>query len=418
MKTMLRNFASGLFGGLVGVLILGATYPNFSPGGALSGTWNSQNVSVGAGAPFITGTLPVANGGTSATTLTGVLQGNGTGAFTAFTSSTVGQIPRVTGANTFAFGALNLSDTDAVTGTLPFGNGGTGLAAAADDTTLVSSGAAWVATGIPNCPDTSGNHLNYIVASNSFACGTSAPGGFTGFANPTALVGLSAINGSAVTAMPSDAAPALNQTISPTWSGLHTFTGSEIMIQTMAATATDYFVNNTASAVDTRLWRHRVNSVGQYQMTALNDARSAGTQALTFDRTTSSVTALTFGNAVSNPTFTFAGSGIITAGGVIRVPDGSTGTPSISFTSDPNTGIYLSAADHIRVVAGGNIGLLIDNPNNDVTLGIDGGTDLRFNALTSATANAGGGIATPATVQTFLSINVNGTFYKIPLYAN
>lgn len=52
----------------------------------------------------ITGTLAVANGGTGATTLTGLLQGNGTGAVTAITnSSTVGQVLKVTGASTYAW---------------------------------------------------------------------------------------------------------------------------------------------------------------------------------------------------------------------------------------------------------------------------------------------------------------------------
>lgn len=50
------------------------------------------------------------------------------------------------------------------------------------------------------------------------------PGSFNGFANPTASVGLSAVNGSAATAMRSDAAPALSQSIAPTWTGVHTFT--------------------------------------------------------------------------------------------------------------------------------------------------------------------------------------------------
>lgn len=40
---------------------------------------------------------------------------------------------------------------------------------------------------------------------------------------PTATVGLSAIAGTALTMMRSDAAPALNLTISPTWTGQHTF---------------------------------------------------------------------------------------------------------------------------------------------------------------------------------------------------
>lgn len=48
---------------------------------------------------------------------------------------------------------------------------------------------------------------------------TSSPTG----ANPTALVGLSAVNGSSSTFMRSDAAPGLDTSISPGWSGRHTF---------------------------------------------------------------------------------------------------------------------------------------------------------------------------------------------------
>lgn len=73
--------------------------------------------------------LSVPYGGSGAATLTGLLQGNGTSAFTAITnSSTVGQALRVTGASTYAWGALDLADTDAVTGILASANGGTGMA--------------------------------------------------------------------------------------------------------------------------------------------------------------------------------------------------------------------------------------------------------------------------------------------------
>lgn len=44
-------------------------------------------------------------------------------------------------------------------------------------------------------------------------------------ANPTASVGLSAVNGSASTFMRSDAAPKLDVSIEPTWTGNHTFSG-------------------------------------------------------------------------------------------------------------------------------------------------------------------------------------------------
>jgi hypothetical protein len=53
------------------------------------------------------------------------------------------------------------------------------------------------------------------------------PGQFAGFANPTAQIGLSAVNGVATTAMRSDAAPALDQSIVPTWTGLHTFNAGQ-----------------------------------------------------------------------------------------------------------------------------------------------------------------------------------------------
>lgn len=56
--------------------------------------------------------------------------------------------------------------------------------------------------------------------------GTNCPGSITGFANPSATIRLSANNGSATTSMRSDATPALDVTISPTWTGNHTFSPS------------------------------------------------------------------------------------------------------------------------------------------------------------------------------------------------
>lgn len=56
--------------------------------------------------------------------------------------------------------------------------------------------------------------------------GTNCPGSITGFANPSATIGLTVNNGSATTAMRSDATPALGVTISPTWTGNHIFAPS------------------------------------------------------------------------------------------------------------------------------------------------------------------------------------------------
>jgi hypothetical protein len=51
----------------------------------------------------------------------------------------------------------------------------------------------------------------------------SGAGGNTSFDNPTASVGLTAVNGVSTSAMRSDAAPALDQSIAPTWTSQHTF---------------------------------------------------------------------------------------------------------------------------------------------------------------------------------------------------
>ena len=45
-------------------------------------------------------------------------------------------------------------------------------------------------------------------------------------ANPSAHVGLTAVNGTATTAMRSDGAPAIDQGITPTWTGAHTFSNT------------------------------------------------------------------------------------------------------------------------------------------------------------------------------------------------
>jgi hypothetical protein len=58
----------------------------------------------------------------------------------------------------------------------------------------------------------------------------------TASANPSAQVGLTAVNGSSASYMRADAAPALNVGISPTWTGAHTFSPSAgaIKINTLA----------------------------------------------------------------------------------------------------------------------------------------------------------------------------------------
>ena len=64
---------------------------------------------------------------------------------------------------------------------------------------------------------------------NRYLTQNHAAGGFDGFANPSAVVGLVAVNGVATTAMRSDGAPALDQGVVPTWTGLHTFEAGAVV---------------------------------------------------------------------------------------------------------------------------------------------------------------------------------------------
>jgi hypothetical protein len=66
--------------------------------------------------------VTVAQGGTGSNTLTGVLLGSGTSAITGLNSTTIGQVLRVGTGPAIGWGAVDLADGDAVTGTLPVAN--------------------------------------------------------------------------------------------------------------------------------------------------------------------------------------------------------------------------------------------------------------------------------------------------------
>jgi len=78
----------------------------------------------------------------------------------------------------------------------------------------------------------------YVLSSTtggtrSWVAQTTAPVG----ANPSASVGLTSVNGSASTFLRSDGAPALDQSISPTWSGNHAFSNT-VSARALAVTGT------------------------------------------------------------------------------------------------------------------------------------------------------------------------------------
>lgn len=196
-------------------------------------------------------TVPVTKGGSGVTTLTGLVKGNGTSAFTSALAADVYGLWSGTcnstsflrgdgacaspGTGTVTSVALTVpsgfsvtgspvttSGTLAISGTLNPAAGGTGVAtltgiAKGNGTSAFTAAVSGDVRGLwgGTCDATT-----YLRGDGS--CATPASGGTA--ANPSASVGLSAVNGSAITYMRSDAAPVLSQSIAPTWTGSHTFT--------------------------------------------------------------------------------------------------------------------------------------------------------------------------------------------------
>lgn len=95
-----------------------------------------------------------------------------------------------------------------------------------------------------------GGNMTFSTNAGAVTISASGTGGSTSFANPTASAGLSAVNGSSTNAMRADAAPALDVTIAPTWTGAHTFSGNAVTITNSAIATAGVVVNQAASATN------------------------------------------------------------------------------------------------------------------------------------------------------------------------
>jgi len=97
------------------------------------------------------------------------------------------------------------------------------------------------------------------------------------FANPTALVGLTAVNGAASTAMRSDASPPIDTSISPTWTGNHTHTPtSGVGVTINAATGSQGWVVNQASGTAGGLIKAAATFPALFNIAGNGNAAAAG----------------------------------------------------------------------------------------------------------------------------------------------
>lgn len=108
-------------------------------------------------------------------------------------------------------------------------------------------------------------------------------GGGGSAANPTASVGLTAVNGSASTFMRSDAAPPLDQAITPTWTGAHIWNGitGTFRRDNIGTTSTDgLIIENSTTTTGSGLnqWSPRL----RFRGTGWKTAATAGSQTVDY----------------------------------------------------------------------------------------------------------------------------------------
>lgn len=183
-------------------------------------------------------------------------------------------------------------------------------------------------------------------------------------ANPTGTVGLTAVNGSAATFLRSDGAPPLSQAISPTWTGVHTFSFSGIAVDINSANPRQrYFVTGATANQGVSLF---VPSSTGIEFDSATDA--APTAAVTSlwkgVRTGAAWSSLQLGNATDNTAFTFQGTGAFSVGGGITVGSptgGNQGTGSINMQSCFVNGVACSTGGAAGANPTGTVGLAVVN---------------------------------------------------------
>jgi hypothetical protein len=150
------------------------------------------------------------------------------------------------------------------------------------------------ATTFVAAPTTGGTALEWN--GSTFIWATPSGTGCAG-ANPTASIGLTAVNGSASSCIRSDGAPALSQAISPTWTQLHSFslgltvTGGGAASTSVTAVSLNNLSSlpvvqlvNSSAGTNAKTWIQFVDTSGVLHFQLINDAINAGADVLTIAR--------------------------------------------------------------------------------------------------------------------------------------
>lgn len=350
------------------------------------GTVNSVSVVSANGFSGTVATATTTPAITITTSITGLLQGNGTAISAATVTGTGSVVLAIApsfptsitlGAAAGATGAINLA----------------GLTSGSVKLSVADVAGTWTM----KLPSTAGTNLYVLqtdgAGNTSWVAQSGGGGGGTG-ANPTASVGLSPVNGSATTFLRSDGAPALSQAIAPTWTGIHTFSPS-----LRSSGSAPYLTINAPS--DTGLTAGS-NAIG-VSFVAAPDRQHASNTAI------GSQTEFLF----SAPTYSFA-----SAGGVI------TNAATVSIAAAPLAGANAALTTtmalwlqngRLGIGPSGAIGFLSHNGSGGLTINSVASQDISFNTTASSMRMGGAStdltLSDSSTYQTWQGTTLNNGFF-------
>jgi hypothetical protein len=241
-------------------------------------------------------------------------------------------------------------------------------------------------------------------------------------ANPSAVVGLGAVNGSASTFMRSDAAPALSQAITPTWTGTHQFnatiTGPNSGTWSSSGISVSSLNNGTGASSST-FWRGDGTWAtpaggGSGTVTSVSVTTANGVSGSVANPTTTPAISLTLGAITPASVNSTSGSIVLTAGGggVSGLKSGGT------YGSFATSGTVLELHDYFNSAVFAmylnNSGTWLAVLNTTQVLGLSGANHLQSQGFECLSV---GGAGAPAlTVDTNL-FNVTG-FYGTSVGSN